>query len=124
MSQTSLENETKAWNEGGSQLFEEAAQGVLSTRLSDDYLSQDETQWVIFELDNQSYAFPVETVREMVILPGTASIPHAPPSILGISKLRDATVPVMDLRTRLGMQSSDIQRIELLENLKARKHAF
>ena len=80
-----------------------------------------DTQWVTFHLDNQLYAFSIETVREMVLLPELSAVPHTPPHILGVVSLRDSTIAVLDLRVRLGMASLEQQRHDLIENLKKRK---
>jgi purine-binding chemotaxis protein CheW len=79
------------------------------------------TQWVLFKLNNNLYGFPIELVREMVVLQEIAKIPNTPEYFLGVTTLRDSTLPVMDLRIRLGLESLGQSRINLVETLKARK---
>jgi purine-binding chemotaxis protein CheW len=61
------------------------------------------TKHLTFRLANEEYAVPILSVREIIgILPIT-SLPRTPDFIEGVINLRGTIIPVMDLRTRLGM---------------------
>lgn len=80
-----------------------------------------DTQWVLFELDNQLFGFGIEHVREMVLMPDLAEVPKTPDYILGVTNLRGSTIAVIDLRIRLGMKSLAESRQDLADLLNARK---
>lgn len=58
---------------------------------------------VTFLLDGGLHALPVERVREIVRVQGLARVPQAPPHVRGVQSLRGALLPVLEVRTRLGL---------------------
>jgi len=72
---------------------------------------------VIFRLDKDRYALPLDTVREVVNAPEHYSrVPHAKDSVKGVMTLRGRVVPVVDLGRLLtvGAQASG-GKVVLLE---------
>jgi purine-binding chemotaxis protein CheW len=63
---------------------------------------------VIFFLDREEYAVPIELVREVVRVADITRVPHAPPHIRGVMNLRGRILPVMEIRTRLGMEPAQL----------------
>jgi purine-binding chemotaxis protein CheW len=61
-------------------------------------------QYLTFALGGGAFAIPILAVREIRGWEEVAQVPHSPPYILGVMNLRGTVVPVLDLRTRLGMQ--------------------
>lgn len=59
-------------------------------------------QYLTFTLEDQLYAVPLESIREVIEYPGLTHIPLSPPVIPGVLNLRGAVVPVVDLRVRFG----------------------
>lgn len=57
-------------------------------------------QLVVFELDKEEYAVPIEDLREIIRIPEIAPVPNAPEFIRGILNLRGTIVVVMDLEKR------------------------
>ena len=57
---------------------------------------------VVFPLGPESYALPLEQVREIVATPGLTVLPTAPPAVLGLANLRGDVLPVMDLGRLVG----------------------
>ena len=49
------------------------------------------------------YARPLEQVREVLPLPRIATLPTAPPTVLGVFNLRGEIVPVLDTSRVLGV---------------------
>jgi purine-binding chemotaxis protein CheW len=69
--------------------------------------SQEDTalrrEFVTFHLDGDSYALPIEAVREIVRLRPITPVPRVPAPIRGVISLRGEVVQVLDLRLRLGL---------------------
>ncbi len=61
--------------------------------------------WVIFMLKHQQYGVATPYVRSMVAVPDITEIPYAPDYIRGAIKIRGQVTPLIDLRSRLGMDS-------------------
>jgi purine-binding chemotaxis protein CheW len=59
-----------------------------------------DTRLVVFVLDEQRYALPLETVDRVVRAVAVTSLPDAPDIILGVINLQGRVVPVIDLRRR------------------------
>ena len=73
---------------------------------------------VIFRLDRDRYALPLDAVREVVNGPEKYSrVPHAKDSVKGVMTLRGRVVPVIDLGRllTLGMQPPGTGKVVLLE---------
>lgn len=56
-----------------------------------------------FRLGNEEYAIPVDRVREVVRIWEITHVPNTPPDVIGVTSLRGAVLPVMDLCQRLGV---------------------
>ena len=62
---------------------------------------------VIFQVEQERYALPLATVREVFIPPTLWSrVPAAPPAIRGVINLRGRVVTVVDLRLLLGLEGA------------------
>lgn len=62
-----------------------------------------ERQLVLFGIGTVVYGLPIERVREVVNPLQIIPLPHAPPSVIGVTDHRGEVVPVLDLRTRFGL---------------------
>ncbi|MDO9710928.1 chemotaxis protein CheW [Paracraurococcus lichenis] len=60
-------------------------------------------QLVTLGIENEVFAVPVEMVLEILDTRRVTKLPDAPAWILGLIDVRGRSVPVMDLRTRLGL---------------------
>jgi purine-binding chemotaxis protein CheW len=92
---------------------ERQTQDVATGR--DENSSDDEEQVVVFRLGKEEFAVPIESVQEIVRVPEELTrVPKAPPMVEGVTNLRGAVLPVIDLRRRLGLEQvahSDRQRV-------------
>lgn len=92
----------------------DAATGEGETRLGSGASEEDE-QVVVFRLDEQEFGVPIESVQEIVRVPEELTrVPKTPHFVEGVINLRGAVLPVIDLRTRLGLDGvtrSDRQRV-------------
>ncbi len=61
------------------------------------------SQFVSFQLGEQRYAFRIEQIREIVILDQITRVPQVSRCVLGVSNLRGAIIPIVDLRILLGL---------------------
>ncbi|MFM7076687.1 MAG: chemotaxis protein CheW [Planctomycetaceae bacterium] len=64
-------------------------------------------QYVRFELAGQHYACRIERIREIVIPDRVTTIPEVPTYVQGVSNLRGAIIPVVDLRILLGLHAKE-----------------
>ena len=61
-----------------------------------------------FRLGEQEYALPLDRVREIVPVPNhIAVVPRPETAVLGVITLRDRLLPLVSLRTLLGMAAND-----------------
>jgi purine-binding chemotaxis protein CheW len=75
-------------------------------------------QYVTLGVDREVFAVPVERVQEILDMQPIARLPHAPAYLLGMIDVRGRGVPVIDLRTRLGLPHAPVTaatRILVLE---------
>lgn len=94
---------------------------------------------VVFLLEKDRYALPLDSVREVVVAPERYTlVPHAGPAVRGVMTLRGRVVPVVDLgrllalevgapgakvvllelsRRELGLLVTDVEGIEAIEKV-------
>lgn len=64
--------------------------------------------FVVFEIGSSSYAIPSELVERLEILEKVTPVPNAPPGVEGIVSSRGEMIPVVSVRTRLGLEPAPI----------------
>ncbi len=62
-----------------------------------------EAQFVTLGIEREVFGVPVESVLEILDMQPVFRVPEAPPYMLGLIDLRGRSVPVLDLRTKLGL---------------------
>jgi purine-binding chemotaxis protein CheW len=68
----------------------------------------DEELFVVFRLDDEEYAVDVDTVQEIIRVPeALIRVPKSFDFVEGLVNLRGTVLPVVDLRTRLGLGRSE-----------------
>lgn len=60
-------------------------------------------QFVEFEIDGQRYAFSITQIREIVILHSVTPTPQVAAYVDGVSNLRGAIIPIIQLRVLFGL---------------------
>lgn len=65
---------------------------------------KDESQLVTFLLKDEEFGFDIMSVQEIIRLPKMAKVPRTPAYVDGIANLRGVVLPVIDMRTRFGME--------------------
>jgi purine-binding chemotaxis protein CheW len=68
---------------------------------------KDESQLVTFLLKEEEFGFDIMSVQEIIRLPKMAKVPRTPPYVDGIANLRGVVLPVIDMRTRFGMERAE-----------------
>jgi purine-binding chemotaxis protein CheW len=63
---------------------------------------------LVFEIAGQRYGLPVTEVRELVRAVAIVPLPLARPPVEGVVDLRGQIVPVIDLRSRLGLPARPV----------------
>ena len=77
-----------------------------------------ESQFVSLGIGDEVFAVPVETVLEILDMQPVFRIPETPSHVLGLIDLRGRSVPVLDLRVKLGLPSippTETTRILVIE---------
>jgi chemotaxis signal transduction protein len=66
-----------------------------------------ELHLVVFQLGAEHFAVPIASVREVVRVPGITRVPHAPAEIRGVMNLRGRILPVVEVRSCLGLPPAE-----------------
>jgi purine-binding chemotaxis protein CheW len=61
------------------------------------------SQFVGFQIDGQQYAFRIEQIQEIVILDQVTQTPQVADYVEGVSNLRGAIIPIINLRKLFGL---------------------
>lgn len=67
-----------------------------------------ELHLVVFRLEREEYAIPIELVREVVRVADLTRVPHAPAHIRGVMNLRGRILPIVEIRTRLDLTPAQL----------------
>ncbi|MFB1051210.1 chemotaxis protein CheW [Paraliobacillus sp. JSM ZJ581] len=76
-------------------------------------------KYIVFQLQGQSYAASIQQIVSIELLQEVVALPQASEFIDGITTLRGEVVPIIDLKTRMGLmrsQKTDQTRV-LLSNV-------
>ncbi len=77
--------------------------------------------WVVVGVQSQLFGIASTYVQEMVKLSEVTAIPNMPAAIRGIINLRGQVMPLIDLRSVLGMTSAKVEMEQLIVNLQHRE---
>ena len=62
------------------------------------------SQFVGFQIGDQQYAFRIEQIQEIVILDQVTPTPQVADYVEGVSNLRGAIIPIINLRKLFGLE--------------------
>lgn len=62
---------------------------------------------IVFQLANEEYAVPVEQVGSIERITSITRVPQAKPFVKGVMNLRGVITPLIDLRTRFGIEEKE-----------------
>jgi len=74
----------------------------------------DARQFLTFRLADEEYGVPILRVQEIRGYSAVTFIPNAPAHVRGVMNLRGAVMPVIDLRTRLGLPPADTTKFTVI----------
>lgn len=80
---------------------------VESSIVQETAASEELLQLVSFKLGNEEFAVDILRVQEINRMIEVTRVPNAPSHVDGVINLRGKVIPVVDLRTRLGMPRKD-----------------
>ncbi len=95
----------------------------LSSRSSEepgqDIDLEDEEQLVSFQVGPEEYALDINAVREILRVSEITEVPNVPDYVKGLFTIRNKLMPVVDLRTLLGMKAIADQHIIKIDSMKS-----
>lgn len=74
---------------------------------ADNVFSSSEMQLVTFALDEEIYGIDIMNVQEIIRIPSITVVPQAAKYVEGVTNLRGHILPVIDTRTKFGMEKID-----------------
>lgn len=66
-----------------------------------------EKQFIVFNLGEEEYGVEILQVQTIERMLPITRVPHAPEFVEGVANLRGSVVPIIDLRKRLGLESTE-----------------
>lgn len=63
----------------------------------------EERTYVSFRLDREEFGVPIASVREILRVDEITRVPHAPRYVRGVTNVRGRILPVVEIRTRIGL---------------------
>jgi len=66
-----------------------------------------EGKYLTFALGREEYGLEILKVREIIGYMDITAVPQMPPYVKGVINLRGQVIPVIDLRAKFGMQTTD-----------------
>ena len=82
-------------------------------------------QFLTFEIGDELFALPILAVQEIRGWEKVSQIPRTEAQILGVINLRGSVVPVLDVRTRLGIQPREVTptTVLIVVRMEAQDHS-
>jgi purine-binding chemotaxis protein CheW len=111
---------SKGTTQGGADGFLAFADSLesQSTEATQKKAVEAEYHLVTFLLENEEFGVPIRKVKEITRVTEITRVPQAPEHIRGVTNLRGRIVPVVEIRTRLGLPVASVtglSRILLVE---------
>ncbi|NLH43305.1 MAG: purine-binding chemotaxis protein CheW [Planctomycetes bacterium] len=67
-----------------------------------------EGKYLTFALANEEYGLEILKVREIIGYIDVTAVPQTPPHVKGVINLRGQVIPVVDLRAKFGMETTEV----------------
>lgn len=81
---------------------------LKTTNVVSDNLKRNVAQFVAFRIADQTYAFRIEQIQEIVILSQVTRTPQVPNYVEGVANLRGSIIPIVNLRKLFGIEPKPI----------------
>lgn len=82
--------------------------GATSTKAATPVASVKEAKYLTFSLANEEYGLEILKVREIIGYIDVTAVPQTPSYVKGVVNLRGKVIPVVDLRAKFGMVTTDV----------------
>ncbi len=73
-------------------------------------------QLISFKLGSEEYALPIDQIKEVVLTPRIARMPHSPEYIKGVANIRGNIIAILDLEQKFGLTSPEKEELANLSN--------
>lgn len=108
-------------------VMQKLAQGVVTMKPTDDETRDasdaKELRFLIFQLDGNDFALPVDAVEEVARVPDQITrLPKTPKFLEGVVNLRGEVLPVVDQRRRFDMQAATVNANRRLVVVRTEQH--
>lgn len=67
-----------------------------------------DVQVVVFRLNAEEYALPIHEVKDINRISEITKLPQSPAFLAGVINLREAVIPVVNIRCKLGLAEHDL----------------
>jgi len=81
---------------------------AIQTKRTNRTLLDKEGKYLTFALANEEYGLEILKVREIFGYMDITAVPQTPDYVKGVINLRGQVIPVIDLRTKFGMETADV----------------
>ncbi len=91
----------------------------IETYESNEVEEEDEEtlQAIAFMLDTEEYAVEINKIKEVIMTRSLTDVPRSPAGMMGVLSLRGTMVPILNLRSRLGLPpKEDGERIIIVKD--------
>jgi purine-binding chemotaxis protein CheW len=95
------------------------AETAIQTKIA---VKNKEGKYLTFALANEEYGLEILKVREIIGYMDITAVPQTPHYVKGVINLRGQVIPVIDLRTKFGMETAEITEqtciivVEIIQN--------
>jgi len=84
------------------------AQASASVEHADARVTSREGKYLTFALAQEEYGLEILKVREIIGYIDVTAVPQTPHYVKGVINLRGKVIPVIDLRSKFGMETTDV----------------
>ncbi len=81
---------------------------AVQTTESDKALLEKEGKYLTFALAQEEYGLEIIKVREIIGYIDVTAVPQTPDHVKGVINLRGQVIPVVDLRAKFGMETTEV----------------
>jgi purine-binding chemotaxis protein CheW len=81
---------------------------IVQTEQSSKVLLEKEGKYLTFALANEEYGLEILKVREIIGYMEITAVPQTPEHVKGVINLRGQVIPVIELRAKFGMETTDV----------------
>ena len=95
-----------------------ALEQTVESEVSSVQNNEGNEQFLTFLMNGEEYGVDILSVQEIRSWEQATSIPNVPEYVKGVINLRGTIVPIIDLRTRFGMEQEEYSRVTVVIVLK------